>query len=241
MLRIAKFILIAGLLYTGCKNSQNVDWGSYQGDLTASQYSSLDQINKANIDGLKVAWRYQSGDADRANRTQIQCNPLIIDGILYGTSPTLKLFALDATTGHELWRYDPFGNKYDQFGMGVNRGVHFWTDGKDSRILTTAGQYLYAVDANKGSLIRSFGEDGLVDLRDGLSRNVGNNYISSNTPGVIYKDLLILGSRVSESTGPVPGHIRAYNVRTQVRSFGHLKQFLSRVNSAMKLGPKTRT
>ncbi|MEM9887833.1 MAG: pyrroloquinoline quinone-dependent dehydrogenase [Bacteroidota bacterium] len=212
------FIFI--ILLIGCKEKEQktpyINWASYLGDKHTSQYSLADQINKENVKDLKVAWRYACGDADKdKNRTQIQCNPLVIDGILYGSSPQLKFFALDAATGEELWKFDPFAGKgYDEFGMGVNRGLAFWTDGTEKRLLLTASEFLYCLNAKTGELMPDFGENGRVDMHDGLDRDVEDLYIVSNTPGVVYKDKLILGSRVSESSGPVPGHIRAYNVKT---------------------------
>ncbi|MFK7935545.1 MAG: PQQ-binding-like beta-propeller repeat protein [Saprospiraceae bacterium] len=195
-------------------SDNSADWPSYLGGDDSNQYSTLAQINTENVSELQPAWTYRSGDADADNRSQIQCNPLVIDGILYGTSPQLKLFALDAATGKEIWRFDPFGGKYDQFGMGVNRGVTYWSDDSEQRILFTAGSFLYAVNAKSGELITTFGEEGRVDLHTGLDRVVDDLFIVSNTPGIVFEDLLILGSRVSESTGAAPGHIRAFDVKT---------------------------
>ncbi|MEM9935696.1 MAG: PQQ-binding-like beta-propeller repeat protein, partial [Bacteroidota bacterium] len=154
------------------------------------------------------------GDTDPDGRSQIQCNPLIIDGVLYGSTPVLKFFALNAATGEEIWEFDPFEGQYDQFGMGVNRGMAYWASGRESRILFTAGSFLYSVDAKTGKPDVAFGENGKTDLHKGLGREVDDLFIVSNSPGVVFEDLLILGSRVSESTGAAPGHIRAFNVRT---------------------------
>ena len=211
------FLLVMAGLISGCGKegagtSGNTDWGMYLGGPGTNQYSILDQINTTNVKELKVAWTYQSGDADSLNRSQIQCNPLIIDGILYGSSPALRFFALNASTGTELWSFDPWDNGYNQFGMGVNRGVAFWRKGEDKRLLFTAGSFLYCLNANTGQLIKAFGAEGKVDLHEGLGRDVSNMFISSNTPGVVFENLLILGTRVSESTGAAPGYIRAYNV-----------------------------
>ena len=194
---------------------ESVDWAGYLGGPETNQFSQATQINKDNVKDLKVAWRYASWDADAEGRTQIQCNPLIIDGVLYGSTPALKFFALDAVSGKELWKYDPFGEEgYAQFGMGVNRGLAYWTDGSEERIFLTAGSDLICLDATSGTLISSFGDQGKVDLHKGLGRDVDNMFINSNTPGIVYQDLLIQGGRVSESTGAAPGHIRAYNVHT---------------------------
>ena len=211
------FFLLALSFLFSCKNDapqQYDNWEAYLGGKDANQYSPLDQINTGNVHQLKQAWIYQSGDRDTANRSQIQCNPLIIDGVFYGTSPKLKLFALDASNGEERWVFDPFEGNYKDFGMGVNRGLAFWKRENENRIFYTAGPFLFAINPKNGQPIRSFGEDGKVDLHQGLDREVEGLFIVSNTPGIIFEDLLILGSRVSESTGPVPGHVRAFDVKT---------------------------
>jgi quinoprotein glucose dehydrogenase len=192
------------------------DWPTYLGDNASSHFSDLKQINRKNVRELQPAWTYHTGDARKDNRSQIQCNPIIIDGVLYGTSPQLKLFALNAATGAELWRFDPFASQTNS-ATGVNRGVVFWRDDNDRRVLFTAGHRLFCVDATSGKLISSFGHQGTVDIREGLGRDPKSLFVLANTPGAIYRDLLILGTRVSEGPGPsAPGHIRAYNVRTGV-------------------------
>jgi len=193
---------------------KDTNWAWYLGGPGTNHYSPLAQINAENVSKLQVAWTYHSGDRDSSNRSQIQCNPLIINKILYGTSPQLKCFALNAATGKELWTFDPFDGNYQLFGMGVNRGLAYWTDGLEERLLFTAGAFLYAIDAKTGKLKEDFGEAGKVDLHDGLGRDVADLFIVSNSPGIVYKDLLIMGSRVSESMGAAPGHVRAYNVRS---------------------------
>jgi quinoprotein glucose dehydrogenase len=190
-------------------------WPFHGGDPGHRQYSDLDQIDTTNVARLRVAWTYRAGDA-RADRSQIQCEPIVVGSVLYGTSPGLKLFALDAATGKPLWVFDPFKGVTDELSsLGVNRGLVYWEDGPDKRILFAAGQRLYAVDATKGVPVKTFGSGGSVDLREGLGRDVAGLYVLSNTPGGLYRDLLILGTRVSEGPGPsAPGHIRAYDVRT---------------------------
>ena len=209
---IIRFVCLCVLAQTGWCTDR--DWPVYLGDKASSHYSELKQINRRNVARLEVAWLYHSGDARKDNRSQIQCNPLIIGGVLYGTSPQLKLLALDAATGQEKWRFDPFAESGSN-PVGVNRGVVFWRDGDDRRILFTAGQQLFAVDTGTGKLVESFGDGGKTDLREGLGRDPKRLFVLANTPGVIYRDLLILGTRVSEGPGPsAPGHLRAYDVRT---------------------------
>ncbi|MDA0350333.1 MAG: PQQ-binding-like beta-propeller repeat protein [Verrucomicrobia bacterium] len=190
------------------------DWSVYLGDKASSQYSELDQITPENVNRLKVAWVYNSGGATADNRSQIQCNPLIVDGVLFGTSPQIELFALNAATGKELWRYDPFGVGESKSSLGVNRGLVYWKKGKDERILMGAGNYLHAINAKTGKVIPSFGDKGRINLLKGLGREVDDLYFLSNTPGVIYDDLIILGGRLNEALPAPPGHIRAYNVIT---------------------------
>jgi quinoprotein glucose dehydrogenase len=191
------------------------DWPAHGGDSGHRQYSTLDEINRDNVRSLRVAWTYYTADKRADNRSQIQCNPIVVDGVLYGTSAQLKVFALDAATGRELWVFDPFASGAEEHSLGVNRGLVHWRDGRDRRIFMAAGQRLYALDAGSGRPIESFGEGGSVSLAEGLDRDVSKLYVLSNTPGAIYKDLLILGTRVSEGPGPAaPGHVRAYDVRT---------------------------
>ena len=204
------------LLAAACGRSHADEWPEYLGP-GSSQYSPLDQITRENVHELEVAWVYHTGDADLEDRSQIQANPIIVDGVLYATSAQLKVFALDAATGEPRWTFDPFDGGYDLFGAGVNRGVTYWEDGDDRRILFTGASSLYAVDAVTGLPIESFGDGGSIDFREGLDRDIGELFIASNTPGVIYDDLLILPTRVSEGARSAPGHIRAYDVRTGER------------------------
>jgi quinoprotein glucose dehydrogenase len=202
----------------GCRSSErslSLDWPAHGGDPGHRQFSTLAQINRGNVGGLTLAWTYRTGDAQPDNRSQIQCNPIVVHGVLYATSAGLKTFALDAATGRELWVFNPFAAGESAHSLGVNRGVVYWEAGDDRRILVAAGQRLYALDARTGKPIPAFGANGSVSLLEGLGRDVSNLYVLSNTPGAVYKDVLILGTRVSEGPGAAaPGHIRAFDVRT---------------------------
>ncbi|WP_144606910.1 outer membrane protein assembly factor BamB family protein [Algoriphagus algorifonticola] len=189
------------------------NWAHYGGPADASRYSSLAEITKDNVSQLEVAWIYHTEDA--GERSQIQCQPIVINGILYGTTPKLNVLALDAATGQEIWRFDPFtvlGG--ENSWAGTNRGVSYWEKGDDKRILFGAGNWLMAVDALTGTPKLDFGDGGKVDLRKGLDTEREDFLIVANAPGVIYGDLIILGMRLSEGLDAAPGHIRAYNVQT---------------------------
>ncbi len=195
-------------------------WKVTGGTKENTRYSSLTQIDTVNVSKLAVGWTYSSHDADTVNHSQIQCNPIVVDGVLYGTSPQLKLLAIDAATGKEKWVYDPQASKTDgmtgrqRFALNNNRGVTYWEDGDDKRIFFAAGSYLFAIDVKTGNPVQSFGDNGRIDMHEGLGRDVKDLYVASTSPGIIYKNLLIMGSRVSEASDAAPGHIRAYDTRT---------------------------
>jgi len=183
-----------------------------------TKYSALDQINRENVHLLKVAWVYQAGDEGYT----IECNPIVIGNILYATTPSVNAFALEATTGKELWTFDPYAYEGQSGRLtgswAVNRGVTYWEDGESQTILFGAGPYLYALDAQTGEPRQDFGERGRIDLLKGLDREIVKGDISATSPGIVYKDLIIVGARVSEGAGEVvPGHVRAYDVRTGER------------------------
>lgn len=211
----ALYLLILGLIFTMSSTrfapGDEADWPEYNGGPDKNHFSALKQINTQNIAQLKVAWTYQSGGADTVkNTTQMQCNPLIIKGVMYGVSAGSQAFALDAASGKELWK-TALSDK--TFSM-TSRGVSYWSDGKEARIFFGYGAFLYALDAQTGQPILSFGSNGKIKLIDGLKRPGADEYVISNTPPSIYKNVLIVGTRVSESATALLGDIRAYDVRT---------------------------
>lgn len=208
------FLFVSVVVVSACTdhNPRYTTWRIKGGTADGIQYSSLDQINKNNVHQLSVAWTFSSGDADTVdNRSQIQCNPIVIDGILYGTTPTLRAFAVDAETGKEIWRFDP-GERNS--GLGVNRGVTYWEENDDKRILYSFGENLFALNAKNGRPVETFGNKGKVSLKEGLGERAKDLMVLSNTPGVVYKDLIVMGSRVHEGPVAAPGYIRAFNVKT---------------------------
>lgn len=198
----------------------DTSWPVYLGDKASSQYSPLAQIDRDNVDKLQLAWQYRAGDLWSERFAQIQTNPLVIDGVFYGLSPRLDLFALDAETGEEIWRFDTDSagtvaaeGSLEQ-SLGVSRGMAYWHEGDDRRLFVGVGPYLHAIDADTGKRVGSFGDSGVVDLRRGLDRPPADLFVAITTPGVIYRDLLITGMRVGEGPASAPGHVRAYNVKT---------------------------
>ena len=186
-------------------------WPSYGGGSDDIRYSGLDQINRANVQKLEVAWTFDTGDA--FSGSEMQCNPIMAHGLLFVTTPKLRVLALDAATGQMRWSYDPNGGA-KTIRHVRNRGVTYWENGGDRRILFASRHYLYALNAMTGKLIPGFGDEGRVDLRQGLGRDPQEVSIEMTTPGVIYRDLFIAGSIMSEDLPAPPGDIRAYDVRT---------------------------
>ena len=221
LLTLAVFIL----LFSFVQRPENTytDWDTYAGNKEASRYSPLIQINKSNVKKLKIAWQYNAGEVDTSNRTQIQCNPIIIKGILYSATPEKKIFALNAATGKQIWIFNPMGSiSMQNFGEswgGVIRGVTYWKENDDERILVSTGSYYFALNAKTGKPVETFGNGGKIDLHDGLDRDVKGAFVVSNTPGIVFKNLVIIGTRVSEGPEAAPGHIRAYNIKTGKREW----------------------
>lgn len=214
------------IFYCSCKNKPTAPptaysgWQTYAGTKEGNRYSSNDEINLSNVYHLKVAWTFSTKDKDTANRSQNQCNPIVVNGVLYGTSPKLKLFALDASTGAQRWIFDPASvdtaGKNDPMAYyKVSRGVIYWQNAKggEKRIFYSVGSKTYAIDAEAGTPVKTFGLGGYIDLTKDLGRET-KSFVAGTTPGVVYHDLFIVGTRVAESADAAPGHIRAYDVRT---------------------------
>lgn len=197
----------------------SADWPHYGGTLGATRYSELDQIDRSNASELQVAWIHATGDSMARPATKIECTPLVVDGRMYLTTAQVQVRALNAATGEVLWNFNPFEGIPLRRSRGINRGVAYWSDGGDSRIfMSGSGQdYLYCLDAATGKPVAEFAENGVLDMRLGLDRELGERtrcYFAS--PPVIFEDLLVIGGG-SGSEGPAPaapGHIRAYDVRT---------------------------
>lgn len=188
------------------------EWPVYHGGYANTKHSPLKQIHTGNVSRLRLAWKFDTGDAGK--ETEMQCNPLVRHGVMYVSSPRLRVFALDAATGKPLWRFDPHEGKDPGAGKFRHRGFNYWESGNDRRLYFAAGPWLWCLNARTGRPVRAFGKGGRIDLRENLGRDASNLTITVTTPGVVHKDLLILGSLVSESLPAAPGHIRAFDART---------------------------
>ena len=189
------------------------EWRHYLGDPGFSHASELAQINSENVHRLEEVWRYHAGGEREGGMSQMQCNPLIVHGILYCSSPEMAVFALNAASGEELWRFSGAADA-DAFAFQVNRGLSYWQDGVERRIFFSSDSTLFALNARNGKPVVEFGDNGRVDLHTGLPAWAEQAQVILTTPGTIYKDLLIVGSRVSEMRGAAPGHVRAFDVRS---------------------------
>ncbi|WP_394340956.1 outer membrane protein assembly factor BamB family protein [Pleomorphovibrio marinus] len=211
-------MLVAGSCQTTAEKYDYSNWEVFGGTKDAARYSSLSQINKENVGKLQVAWTYHTKDSTATS--QIQCQPIVVDGVLYGTSPQVNVFALEAVSGRLRWRFNPFEMLGGQNSWaGTNRGVTYWEEGEDRRLFFAASHYLIALDADSGRPVQGFGDQGKVDLRRDLDTDLEEFLLVGNTPGIIYQDKLILGMRLSEGLDAAPGHIRAYNVKTGKREW----------------------
>ena len=180
------------------------DWPTYGGQPANDHYSPLHQINKSNVSKLRIAWTYDTGEDGG-----METNPLVVGKVLYSYTPSQKVIALDAATGKLLWKFDS-GITAEQ----PTRGLSYWTDGKQARLFAGIMNYLYALDPKTGKPITDFGEDGRIDLRKGLRGDYHLQSVALTTPGIIYKDLIIVGGEMPETLPAAPGDIRAYDVHT---------------------------
>lgn len=198
-------LIVTQFSWRGKPQTPVEEWPEYLGGPDRNHYSTLTQITPENVKNLQVAWSYSMPDSG-----QIQVNPIIVNGVLYGVTPSVQAFALDAATGKEIWRFgDPLKN-----WASTSRGVTYWQEENDSRILYTVGPNLWALDAKTGKPIESFGNNGKIDLHTGLPEVAQNKFIISNTPGTLFEDLIVMPLRLSEGADAAPGDIRAFNVKT---------------------------
>ena len=208
-------------LYLGSSLASHAqEWPHYGNDIGGSKYSPLKQINKQTVTRLKEAWTYHTGDISDGTtypvRSAFECTPLVVDGVMYVSTPFCRVVALEAETGKELWSFDPKIDKERPYGLFANRGVAFWRSGGERRIfIGTLDGRLFALDAATGRPIKSFANDGWIDLRAGAAVKFPTKSCGMTPPPLVYRDVVIAGSMVSdgEPRGP-SGDVRAYDART---------------------------
>ncbi len=192
--------------------AEQQDWPAYGGGPEGTRYSSLSQINRSNVGKLRVAWMFDTSETGGLQTSQtggLQTSPIIVDGVLYAYTPSQKVIAVDAATGQLRWKFDS-----GITGWQPARGVAYWAGGKDKRVLAGVMNFVYALDAGTGKPIPTFGKGGRIDLREDLGRDPESQSIALTSPGIVYKNLLIVGGREPETLPCPPGDIRAYDVRT---------------------------
>jgi quinoprotein glucose dehydrogenase len=199
-------LILATVLGASAQNSShdNRDWPVFGGAPENQHYSPLKQINKSNVKKLQVAWSYDTEESG-----VMQTSPIVVNGVLYGISPTQKVFALDAATGKVKWKFDS-----GIAGTQPDRGLAYWSSGDDRRIIIGVMNFVYELNAETGKLVEGFGENGRIDLRENLGRDPATASVALTSPAVVYKDLFIVGGRNPEALPAPPGDIRAYEVRT---------------------------
>ncbi|MEY2926410.1 MAG: hypothetical protein RL367_887 [Pseudomonadota bacterium] len=179
------------------------NWPSYGGHANGDHYSELTQITPANVAQLKPAWRLDMAKGG------LQASPLMIDGALFALTTTQAVVALDPVNGAQRWKYEP-----ENGGQQPVRGLAFWSEAGASALFTSHGTFLTALDPSTGQPIAAFGQNGHVDLREGLGRDPKEMAVFLTSPGVVYRDLIIVGFRTTESKPAAPGTLRAYDVRS---------------------------
>jgi quinoprotein glucose dehydrogenase len=206
--------VLAVLAALGRAQPRDAEW-PVNGGVDNIRYSPLAQITRENVRQLQVAWTYDSKDAFTGS--EMQSNPIVVGGVLYVTTPTLRVAAIDARTGREIWTFDPAGGSGSR-ARARHRGVTVHND----RVFVTHRSSLWALDRETGKPVATFGREGRIDLREGLGKPAERLTVSASSPGAIFEDLLILGSSVPETLPGSPGHIRAFDLNTgQLRWIFH--------------------
>jgi len=209
---IALSALFLSIFVASCSdNDQAVfttsDWPAYGGQNNGNRYSTLTQINRDNVSRLKPAWQF---DTDSAESSQTQ--PIVVDGVVYGLTPTLDVFALNGASGELLWSFSEHEGPVDF--RGPSRGLSMWKEGDEEILFAGLVDKIFAIDPENGELVTEFGDGGVLDLRTGLPGDTSRFYVSLASPGVIHRDTIIVGFRTAESPPAAPGDIRAFEVRT---------------------------
>lgn len=218
------FVASCAMLPALVGQSRMVEWRAYGADAGGSKYSAADQITRANVGNLGIAWEWEPAekalpDKHNALPGNFAATPLMIDGVLYVSTSYNTVAALDADTGKELWRYDPRATDEIQAQATgwTHRGLTAWWDGPDLRIFLATKHRLINLDAKTGQPVPTFGQKGSVDLSVNLRWEFNPEFMSNQSAPVVYKDVVIvgwgIGDRIMYNNDP-PGAVRAYHART---------------------------
>jgi len=218
-------ILTSAVLLAAQRPPQMIEWAHTGSAQTQTKYSAAADITPSNVDRLQLVWQWRPKELPQSDQTQpgnFQATPLMIDNVLYVSTPFNRVIALNAETGEELWSFDP---KAYLDGPGINlyyqhRGVAFWREGNESRIFMNSHDRLFSVDTRTGELVSRFGQGGYVMLREGLRNHDKKIEMRQSSPPVIYKNLVIVGSSIPDRLqykNDPPGTIQAFDARTGKR------------------------
>lgn len=223
-IRFGVLLVVLGMAMSAVAQQEATEgeWHHYAGDKGSSKYAPLDQINGENVTTLEEAWRWASPDESLGIRQLggFKATPLVVNGVMYVSTPASQVAAINPGTGETIWVYDPQSYKKGRPANSgyQHRGVDYWTDGEAERILiATGGRQLVSIDAKTGKPDPAFGEGGIVDLEQGLGKKFSARNLGFNAPPVVCRDTIVLGSIVSDlalTKNMPPGHIRGFDVRT---------------------------
>lgn len=179
------------------------EWRHYGGDAGGMKYSPLDQINRTNVAGLRPAWIFDSADFSDGRqyptRSAFETTPLLVNGVLYVSTSFHRLFALDAETGAILWEFDPKFDRYTRTTLLQSRGVAYWEKGAVKRVLLGDQQArLFSIDARTGKPDPAFGDNGMVDLKRGITENFPNAMYGPTSPPAVCGDTIVTGAASSD-------------------------------------------
>ncbi|HSR07863.1 MAG TPA: PQQ-binding-like beta-propeller repeat protein, partial [Bryobacteraceae bacterium] len=213
------------------------EWHTYGGDAGATRYSHLDQIKRSNIKELKVAWTHRTNDAMERPASTIECEPIVVNGVMYIQTAQLQTRALDAATGKVLWNFDPRSGVQGRRAPGISRGVTYWQnpgDPKDQRVYAPYNDRLHCLNAATGQLIPGFAQEGSLDLVKGYDPERPDQWLRLTSPPALYNGILICGGEVGESEGSAAGHIRGFDTQT-----GKLKWIFHTIPKPGEFGHET--
>ncbi len=214
-----------------------IEWPAYAGDQGGRRYSTAAEITADNVTSLSQAWTWKTGETARSTPVEVrpgmfESTPVMVDDVLYFTTPYNRVIALDAETGRERWSYDPKAYEIPTPALSigfVHRGVTPWRDGSELRLFYASRYRLISLDAETGKPVATFDNDGVVDLSLGLIRPITKEHLEHNSPPLVYRGLVIVGSSIGDRLmyqGDPPGQVRAFDARTgkQVWNFNLIPQ-----------------